>query len=69
MNQSISRIGSLFQPKESRDSSLNDRRDDSSDISGSENVEYCEDDEAKLHPSDNINTMENLQSLPYLDIL
>ena len=34
---------------------------------GNENVEYCEEDEAKLNPEDHNLTMEEHHSLPYID--
>lgn len=39
---------------------------DSSD-EGNENVEYCEEDEAKLNPEDHNLSMEEHHSLPYID--
>ena len=34
---------------------------------GEENVEYCEEDEAKLNPEDHNLTLEEHHSLPYID--
>ena len=36
---------------------------------GTENVEYCEEDEAKLNPSDVLMNNEQLQTVPYIDIV
>jgi hypothetical protein len=41
---------------------------DSSD-DGNENVDYCEDDEAKLNPEDHNLSMEEHHSLPYIDLI